>query len=93
MCLALISNEPGSLMYPVYITITQLPDTFNQILLRSTRSDIAENTTNIISEFSKAEAVNRSRDLWIDSPSALPLSYLRYNENMEFEDPYDILGS
>ena len=57
MRLALISNRPpGSLMCPVYSTDTQLPGTFNQILIQYIRSDIAGNTTNRISKTSRALA-------------------------------------
>ena len=55
--LALISNRQlGSLMCPVYSTDTQLPDAFNQLFIQYTRSDIAGNTTNRISEMSRALA-------------------------------------
>ena len=77
MSLALTSKkQPDSLMCPVYSTDTQLTGTLNWILIRFTRSDIAGNTTNIISEITRAQAGNQTRDLRIDSPARYRLSYL-----------------
>ena len=73
MHLDLTSNrQPDSLMCLVY-TNTQLPSTFNQICIRSTRSDIAGTTTNRVPEITRAQAGNITRD-W--QSITLPLSYL-----------------
>ena len=66
-CVATTIKGAGASSTIADSTDTQFLGAFNQYSY-SPHGRIAGNTTNRISEISRAQAGNRTRDLWIDSP-------------------------
>ena len=81
MRLALTSNrQTGSLMCPVCSTDTQLPGSFYQYSY-GPHGRMSVKYYEKSFSISRAQAGNRTRDLWIDSPACYRLSSLSANIN------------